>query len=144
VPAQGLLKRMLRGMRAEPRMVGVVRRAKAQGIRTALLSNSWGLGYDRAGWDSLFDEVVISGEVGLRKPEPEIYLLVAGRLGARPDECVFVDDLPANVHGAVATGMVGIHHTNLDQTISELEILFRIHLADDARGGWHAQPDQGA
>ena len=131
VSSQGLLKRMLRGMRTDPRMLGLVRRAKAQGIKTALLSNSWGLGYDRAGWDALFDTVVISGEVGLRKPEPEIYLLVADRLGAKPSECVFVDDLADNVRGAVLTGMVGVHHTDIDQTIVELETLFGIDLTDD-------------
>jgi epoxide hydrolase-like predicted phosphatase len=128
VTAAGLLKRAFAGMATEYPMVEAVRAARGHGFRTALLSNSWGLGYDRAGWDALFDTVVISGEVGLRKPEPAIYQLAAERLGARPQECVFVDDLAHNVHGAVAAGMVGVHHTDVDQTLGELEALFGVGL----------------
>ncbi len=82
IAAAGLLTRAFAKMRVAPGMVTVVRRAKDQGIRTGLLSNSWGLNYDRSGWDDLFDSLVISGEVGLRKPEPAIYRLAAERLGA--------------------------------------------------------------
>ncbi len=64
-----------------------------------MISNSWGLGiYDRAPVD-LFDETVISGDVGLHKPQPEIYLLACERLGVEPGDCVFVDDLRENVTG---------------------------------------------
>jgi epoxide hydrolase-like predicted phosphatase len=105
-------------------MLGVVRRAHASGLRTGLLSNSWGNDYPRDGWDELFDAVVISGEVGLRKPDPEIYALAAERLGVPAEETVFVDDLSTNVRAAAAAGMVGVHHTDPDRTISELEILF--------------------
>jgi epoxide hydrolase-like predicted phosphatase len=127
VEAAGLLTRAFSAM-SPSGMVAVVRRAKGQGIRTGLLSNSWGLDYDRGGWDTLFDTVVISGEVGLRKPEPEIYRLAAERLGVGPQECVFVDDLAANVRGAVAAGMVGVHHTELAATVSELETLLGVAL----------------
>ena len=128
VPAAGLLRRAFAGMATEYPMVEAVRAARGHGLRTALLSNSWGLDYDRAGWDAMFDAVVISGEVGLRKPEPAIYRLAAERLGARPQECVFVDDLVHNVHGAVAAGMVGVHHTEVGETLSELEALFGVEL----------------
>src|SRR3989440_7474799 len=77
----GLKERIFRGMEADEQMVGVVRRIRASGVRTALLSNSWGAtGYERERFPDLFDAVVISAEVGLRKPEPEIYLLAADRL----------------------------------------------------------------
>ncbi|MBV9369168.1 MAG: hypothetical protein JO074_05020, partial [Frankiales bacterium] len=79
--ADGMLRRMFAGFQAVPAMLDVVRRVRAAGHRTALLSNSWGLDYDRTDWDALFDVTVISGEVGLRKPEPEIYQLTAERLG---------------------------------------------------------------
>ncbi|MDQ1646017.1 MAG: putative hydrolase of the superfamily [Cryptosporangiaceae bacterium] len=128
VPPAGLLRRAFAGMGTEYPMVDAVRAAKAHGLRTALLSNSWGLDYDRADWAALFDAVVISGEVGLRKPEPAIYHLAAERLGARPEECVFVDDLAHNVRGAAAAGMVGVHHTSVDMTLSELEALFGVLL----------------
>jgi epoxide hydrolase-like predicted phosphatase len=117
-------------MQPDERMVDVVRRARSHGVRTALLSNSWGsTGYERERFPDLFDAVVISAEVGLRKPEPEIYLFAAERLGVQPPECVFVDDLPQNVDGARAVGMEGIVHRNADFTVPKLEELFGVSLA---------------
>jgi epoxide hydrolase-like predicted phosphatase len=126
--AEGLLQRMFAGFRDNEGMVGVVARARAAGLRTALLSNSWGNEYDRKLLDRLFDTAVISGEVGLRKPEPEIYRLTASRLGVDPAQCVFVDDLAPNVRGAVAVGMVGVHHIDTETTVAELEALFEVAL----------------
>jgi putative hydrolase of the HAD superfamily len=122
--AAGMLTRMFSGMRVEASMVDVVRTARAAGVRTGLLSNSWGLDYERDGWDALFDAVVISGEVGLRKPDPAIYALAARRLDLPPEQIVFVDDLRPNVRAAAAAGMVGVQHVDLESTVSELEILF--------------------
>ena len=121
--AAGMLSRMFAGMQVEPSMLDVVRTARAAGVRTGLLSNSWGLDYVRDGWDTLFDTVVISGEVGLRKPDPAIYALAADRLGLPPQQIVFVDDLAANVRAAVEVGMVGVRHTDAGTTVEELEIL---------------------
>jgi epoxide hydrolase-like predicted phosphatase len=111
----------------------VLRQAKAAGLSTALLSNSWGLDYPREQWDELFDVVVISGEVGMRKPEARIYQLAAERLGVAPEACVFVDDLAPNIRGAQAVGMVGVHHVTPQQTIEELEALLGITLRANAR-----------
>jgi epoxide hydrolase-like predicted phosphatase len=122
--ASGLLARMFAGLEAEPSMVDIVRRLRAEGVRTGLVSNSWGFTYPTEGWAELFDTVVISGEVGARKPEPEIYLMAARQLGLPASACVFVDDLAANVRGAAAVGMIGVHHTSLTSTIEELEVLF--------------------
>jgi len=72
----------------------------------------------------MFDVVVISGEVGMRKPEPGIYMHTASLLGVEPSECVFVDDLAHNIAAAVEVGMVGVHHTAYDATLMELEALF--------------------
>ena len=132
VPAEGLLARMFAGFRRQRPMVDVVRRVRAAGLKTALLSNSWGMDYDRADWGELFDAVVISGEVRMRKPEPRIYLHCARQLGVEPQRCVFVDDLPPNVAGAVAVGMVGVRHVTAEQTMAELEALLRIPLAEVA------------
>jgi epoxide hydrolase-like predicted phosphatase len=129
VRPEGLLTRMFSGFRRAEDMVGVVRRVRAAGIRTALLSNSWGLDYPREGWDQLFEVTVISGEVGMRKPEPEIYRLCAERLGVETTACVFVDDLAPNVQGAVDVGMVGVLHRTYDETVAELEALLEIDLA---------------
>lgn len=131
VPADGLLQRMFERFEHAPDMNAVVQRARRAGVRTALLSNSWGNSYPREGWEEMFDAVVISGEVGMRKPEPEIYLHVASLLRLEPAECVFVDDLPVNVHAAVEVGMVGVHHRSFDDTLAELEAVFGLPLGAD-------------
>lgn len=120
---EGLLKRMFSGFRPEPSMVDVLRAARKHGFKTALLSNSWGNDYDRTGWEGLFDAVVISGEVGMRKPDAEIYVHTAELVGLAPEECIFVDDLAPNVRGAAAAGMVGIHHVDTSTTAAELQAL---------------------
>jgi epoxide hydrolase-like predicted phosphatase len=60
-----------------------------------------------------FDDVVVSSEVGLVKPQPEIYLLACKRLGVTPAEAVFIDDSSLNVQAATKLGMHGITYTNL-------------------------------
>jgi putative hydrolase of the HAD superfamily len=72
----------------------------------------------------MFDTIVISGEVGMRKPEPRIYRHTCADLGLTPAECVFVDDLVHNVAAAVDVGMVGVHHTSYATTEAELSVLF--------------------
>jgi epoxide hydrolase-like predicted phosphatase len=129
IVADGLLARMLEGLQAlSEDMVGLLRRARTAGLRTALLSNSWGEHYPEHLWIGAFDEVVISGRVGLRKPEPEIFRYTAQLIGLSPQECVFVDDLRPNIVGAAQTGMVGVHFTSYQQTVDELEILFGLDL----------------
>ena len=125
----GLLERMFRHFDHAHEMYALVRRAHEQGIATALLSNSWGNDYPREMWEGMFDVTVISGEVGLRKPEPEIFHYTTDRLGLEPQQCVFVDDLRHNVDAAVALGWVGIHHRTYAETATELEALFGVPLA---------------
>jgi putative hydrolase of the HAD superfamily len=128
VKHEGMLARRFSQLRHAPDMNALVLRAHVMGIPTALLSNSWGNEYPRELWAGMFDAVLISGEVGLRKPEPEIYLLAAERLGLSPKDCVFVDDLKINVRGAVAVGMVGIHHQTYELTLLELESILGVSL----------------
>lgn len=129
VKHEGMLSRMFSKLQHAPDMNALVRRAHELGIPTALLSNSWGNEYPRQLWEGMFDAVLISGEVGLRKPEPEIYLLAAERLKLAPNECVFVDDLAINVRGATAVGMVGVHHRTYESTLLELEAILRTSLS---------------
>lgn len=125
IPADGLLDRMGETLELEERMVEAVRRSHALGVRTGLLSNSWGLSYYPTDLlAELFDEIVISGEVGMRKPDEDIYLHAAGGLGLAPGECVFVDDLEVNIETAKRVGMRTIHHESPDVTIPVLERLF--------------------
>jgi putative hydrolase of the HAD superfamily len=125
VPADGLLTRMLSASAPVPAMYQLIRDLRAKGVRTALLSNSWGSGgYPREDFPGLFDAVVISAEVGMRKPEPRIFHHAAQLLGSVPAECVFVDDLEANVKAAAGCGMTGVHHTGPADTQQRLTELF--------------------
>jgi putative hydrolase of the HAD superfamily len=127
---EGLVDRLFAGMRPDDAMIGAVRRARGQGVRTGLVSNSWGAGrYDRDSFPELFDGVVISGEVGLHKPQPEIFRLGAERIGLPPEECVFVDDLRENCAGAEAVGMTAVLHRGADSTLPELERLLGVALS---------------
>jgi epoxide hydrolase-like predicted phosphatase len=127
---ENLVDRLFAGMRADEPMLAAVRRAKAAGIRTGLVSNSIGEGrYDRSTFPELFDAVVISAEEGLHKPEPEIFLLGAERAGVPPEECVFVDDLRENCTGAEAVGMTAVLHRGAGGTIPRLEELLGVELA---------------
>ena len=121
----GLVERLFAGMGPDEAMIGAVRDARAAGVKTGLISNSWGngLSYDQELLDSLFDAIVISGDVGLHKPEPEIYLLAAEKIGVPPEDCVFVDDLRENCAGAAAVGMAAILHRGSAKTLPELEHL---------------------
>lgn len=126
---EGLIGRLFAGLGPDDAMIGAVRAAQTGGVATGLITNSWGLGiYDRAPV-KLFDAVVISGEVGMHKPQPEIYRLACERLGVEPTEAVFVDDLRENVAGAEAVGMAAVLHRESAATIAELEELLGIALA---------------
>ena len=125
----GLVDRLFAGMEPDEAMIEAVKKARSGGVRTGLISNSWGHGrYDRSAFPALFDGVVISGEVGLHKPEPEIFELGADKVGLAPDDCVFVDDLRENCAGAEAVGMTAVLHRGADSTLPELERLLGVAL----------------
>ena len=133
VPADGLIERMLIGVRPDERMRAAVLAARRQGVATGLVSNSWGLsGYPAALLAELFTGVVISGSVGLRKPAPEIYRLGARSLGLPPEQCVFVDDLPGNLAPARDLGMATVHHRAAGDTLAELTALLGVDLTRPA------------
>lgn len=73
--------------------------------------------------EELFDAVVLSGEVGLTKPHPYIFQMMADRLGVSPGECVMIDDLEENCAGADAAGMETIHYLNNTQVLADLKKL---------------------
>ena len=128
VPPEGLIERLFAGLSPEQRMIDAVRSARDRGVRTGLISNSWGTGiYERAPL-RIFDATVISGDVGLHKPQPEIYRLGAERLGLEPADCVFVDDLRENIAGAEAVGMLGILHRDVEGSIAAMEEALEVEL----------------
>lgn len=95
--------------------------------RTGLLSNAWDDLREtiETRWEiaDAFDEIIISSEVGIAKPDPRIYKITLERLGVAPKEAVFVDDFIENVEAARSQGMLGIHFTGPEQTRSELNKL---------------------
>jgi len=128
--ATDLIESLFRGMRPSEPLVAAVRAAGDRGVKTGLISNSWSTShYDRELLEELFDTVVISGEVGLHKPQPEIYLMAAERLVEPPERCVFVDDLRENCAGAEAVGMTAILHRDPAATLERIEELFEISVS---------------
>jgi epoxide hydrolase-like predicted phosphatase len=123
----GLIERLFRGMLPEDRMVEAVRAMRRAGVLTGLVSNSWSTShYEMTVLRELFDVILISGEVGLHKPQPEIYLMAAERLGLPPEACVFVDDLRENCTGAEAVGMTAILHRDPAETVERLAERFGV------------------
>lgn len=118
----GLIGRMFGGMGLDEQMRDAVASFRAAGIKTGLLSNSWGArNYDFDLLAELFDVLVISGDLGVRKPEQEIYDIAVERMGLPASELVFVDDLPGNLKPARAMGVHTIVHTDPATTIAALE-----------------------
>ena len=127
--AEGLLTRMFAGSTMAVPMQEAVQAIRTSGLRTALLSNSWGMAdYPRHLFPGMFDVVVISGEVGMRKPEERIFRHAASLLGLDPAECVFIDDIEVNIKAAEAIGMTAILHRDPAATLARLGELLGLAL----------------
>ena len=111
-----------KGDQLDAELVTLVRRLRPH-FKTALLSNfpaSLRALLTHCGVTDAFDEMVISGEIGLVKPDARIYPLTAERLGVPVGECLFVDDFVENVTGARAAGMQALHFAPVDAAKAEL------------------------
>jgi putative hydrolase of the HAD superfamily len=136
VPSDGLIDGLFAGVQPDVAMVEAVRAAHDAGIRTALVSNSWGVHrYPHDVLAEIFDGLVISGEEGTRKPAKRMYELGAERAGVAAELCVFVDDLPFNLTPAEELGMATVHHTSAETTIPQLEHLLGVTLATSQESG---------
>ncbi|MFL6111842.1 MAG: HAD family hydrolase [Catenulispora sp.] len=126
----GLVARLTAALRPQEAVLDTVATIRESGVKVAVLSNSWGLHphnvYERWELETRFDDVVYSELVGLRKPDPAIYVLAAQRLGLPPEHCVFVDDTFANLAPAHRLGMGIIHQTDPSQSVRELTRFFEI------------------
>ena len=109
-------------------MIDFIGEQRRRGLRTALLTNNvreweplWRAKLPEL--DEIFEIVVDSAFVGMRKPEPAIYELTIERLGGglRAEECLFVDDIELNCEAARALGMTAVRFEHADQAIAELE-----------------------
>jgi putative hydrolase of the HAD superfamily len=127
VSPRGLLKRMQSGFSADHEMLAAVGALRAGGTPVALVTNSFGHdcyeGFDLHG---LADVVVISSDVGVRKPSRRIYVIACERLGVAPASCVMIDDIEHNLDGASRLGIAGVLHTSASQTVRELDERFGI------------------
>ena len=127
---EGLIDSMFAGMEPDEPMVAACKEIRAAGLLTGLITNSWSTAhYDRELLAELFDTSVISAEVHMHKPQPEIYRLAAERLNVVPEKCIFVDDLRENCEGAEAVGMTAVRHRNAVETIARLTELTGVALA---------------
>lgn len=119
---------MIADLRLEPLVVDAVAELRARGIKIAVLSNSWGSApfdpYARFQLNERYDVVVISDQVRLRKPDPEIFALTLKRLELPGERCVFVDDVSRYLPVASALGMATIHATDPATTVAELKRVF--------------------
>ncbi len=124
VPATGLLDGVQRRMLRDDDSVALVERLRAAGTKVGLLSNSLGDDCYR-GFDlpAMFDAVVISGEIGVRKPSRAAYAAVCDALGVAPQRAVMIDDLKQNIVAAQRFGMHGIVHRDAATTAAELDRL---------------------
>lgn len=116
-PPGELLPQLFASVRPQGQLWDVAAQARAAGVITALVSNSWGMEiYDFGRIDAHFDVQLISGEVGVRKPDPAIFELAAQQVGVGPQGCVFVDDRQRNVDAARGVGMEAVLHEGDDHT----------------------------
>jgi putative hydrolase of the HAD superfamily len=109
-----------------PAMIGLMRELRGRGLRMALLTNNvrewephWRAKLPEI--DEIFEVVVDSAFVGMRKPDREIYELTLERLGdVDPTECLFVDDVDVNCEAARSLGMRTVHYLDADQAIAAI------------------------
>lgn len=132
VAADGLVARLFTRMGPSGRLWGAARTAREHGVRTGLLSNSWGIeGYPTDLLATHFDVVVVSADVGMRKPEPAMFDLATERLGVPASGCVFVDDLDLNVVAARRQGMTAVHHDgDEEQVLAEVSEALGVDVTD--------------
>jgi len=127
VTLHGLGERYLGALDPNDELFAYFRRLHERGVRLALCTNNvreWEPYWrSKLPIDEIFDIVVDSAFVGVRKPDPQIYAIVLERLRLPPDACAFVDDLERNVVAARALGFHAIHFRDTKQCIAELERL---------------------
>lgn len=124
IDGSSLVQRVWSYLRPETKLLEFIDDVRGRGVRAGVVSNSLGVRpfdpYTLWGIADRFDAVVLSGEVGLRKPEPEIFLLSLERLGVAADQCVFIDDMVHNLEAAQVLGLTTVHHTDPDATVAAL------------------------
>lgn len=122
--------RMQAGLRRDDDTVRLIEQLRGARVPIALVSNAFGRDC-YAGFDlnALADVVVISSEVGIRKPSRRIYAIACERLGVTPEQAIMIDDLQQNLDGAARLGIAGVLHTDAADTRKQLDERFGIRVA---------------
>lgn len=129
VVPERLVDRIFSGLEAEEDMFEAVLTTRRSGYKTALLSNSWGVGlYPMHRFPEMFDVVVISGEVGMRKPDRDIFDHTVAELAVPAERCIFVDDHPGHLKTAQDLGMATVLHRDPKRSLAELSDLLELDL----------------
>lgn len=124
-------ERLFAALDPNPEMIDLIREVRRRGFRAALLTNNvreW-----ESAWrsmlpvDELFETVVDSAFVGVRKPEPEIYHLTLQRIGLDPGACIFIDDMEINCEAAADLGIHAVHFRETAQARREVHRLLEDH-----------------
>jgi len=130
ISAEGLMGRLLYFLDPAHDVLKVARQARNAGVRTAVLSNSLGRDphdpYASYNLTSLFDVVVFSDDLGMRKPDEAIFQLTLDRLAVPAAACVFADDTEGNLEAAAAMGMTVVHALNEQETARRLRLLLSL------------------
>jgi putative hydrolase of the HAD superfamily len=112
---------LFEGLDPNPPMIELMRELRGSGLRMAMLTNNvreWEpLWRSMLPVDEIFEEVVDSGFVGCRKPEPRIYQITVERIGVPFERCLFVDDLEVNIGAAEELGMRAVRFQDNEQAI---------------------------
>ncbi len=115
------------GLFANEPMIAFMATLQAEGYRMALLTNNvreWELRWRAlAPIDDIFELVIDSAFVGVRKPDPEIYALTVTGLGVPAAECLFIDDIEVNCEAARAAGMSAVVFDDTEQAIADVRVL---------------------
>ena len=127
VELHGFGERYFAELHPNEALIAYFRELRSRGLRLALLTNNvreWEpLWRPKLPVDELFELVVDSAFVGMRKPDPEIYELTLSRLDLPAGACVFLDDIDVNVATARELGMKGVHFHDTEQAVAEIEAL---------------------
>ncbi|MFL5819705.1 MAG: HAD family hydrolase [Solirubrobacteraceae bacterium] len=125
VQLRGFSESYFANLHANSELIGYMRSLRGRGLRLAILTNNvreWEpMWRSKLPVDEIFDVVVDSAFVGMRKPDREIYELTLDRLGLSAGECVFVDDTESNCQAARELGMTAVWFRSSEQAIAELE-----------------------
>lgn len=139
IDGEALFKSMMAVSVPNPHMIYAIRALKRAGLKVSALTNNWNTSGEAstlpAELRDLFDDVVESSKVGLRKPDPKIFLLACSRLNIQPEEAILLDDLGANLKAASRLGLrtIRVWIGKEDDAIRELQEMTKLRLLPDSR-----------